>query len=75
MTAPLIPWNSGAVYVSGTLGIPTIAYAPFAFANWIAPLFDLLWGWTGYFMPEATQAEKTAWEARDEALSTPDQNP
>jgi NhaC family Na+:H+ antiporter len=75
MTAPLIPWNSGAVYVSGTLGIPTIAYAPFAFANWIAPLFDLLWGWTGHFMPEATQAEKTAWEARDEAVSTPDQNP
>jgi NhaC family Na+:H+ antiporter len=52
MSAPLIPWNSGAVYVSSTLGVPTLLYAPFAFSNWIAPLFDLLWAWTGYFIPE-----------------------
>ena len=58
MTAPLIPWNTGAVYVSGTLGLPTILYAPFAFANWIAPLFDLLWGWTGRFMPVIPATKK-----------------
>lgn len=68
MTAPLIPWNSGAVYVSGTLGIPTLVYAPFAFSNWIAPLFDLLWGWTGYFIPEATEREVTTWADRGEAI-------
>jgi NhaC family Na+:H+ antiporter len=68
MSAPLIPWNSGAVYVSGTLGLPTILYAPFAFSNWIAPLFDLLWGWTGYFIPLATDAEVKTWEDRDEAI-------
>ena len=53
MTAPLIPWNSGAVYVSGTLGLPTVLYAPFAFSNWLAPLFDVLWAWTGLFVPAA----------------------
>ena len=68
MTAPLIPWNSGAVYVSGTLGLPTILYAPFAFSNWIAPLFDLLWGWTGWFIPEASDAEKKSWHDRGEAV-------
>ena len=68
MTAPLIPWNSGGVFVSNTLGVPTLAYAPFAFANWIAPLFDLLWGWTGYFVPEASDEEQRAWEARGEAI-------
>jgi NhaC family Na+:H+ antiporter len=70
MTAPLIPWNSGAVFVSGTLGVPTLAYAPFAFANWIAPLFDLIWGWTGYFVPEASDEEHRNWETQSEAIIT-----
>lgn len=61
MTAPLIPWNSGAVYVSGTLGVPTLLYAPFAFANWIAPLFDLVWGLTGAFIPAASDEEVRMW--------------
>ncbi|MEM9707088.1 MAG: Na+/H+ antiporter NhaC family protein, partial [Pseudomonadota bacterium] len=51
MSAPLIPWNSGGVFVASTLGVPVIAYAPFAIANWTAPLFDLLWAWTGFFTP------------------------
>lgn len=68
MTAPLIPWNSGAVFVSGTLGVPTMLYAPFAFANWIAPLVDLVWGWTGYFLPEATEDEISAWRSRGDAI-------
>ncbi|MBT8080450.1 MAG: Na+/H+ antiporter NhaC [Gammaproteobacteria bacterium] len=72
MTAPLIPWNSGAVFVSRTLGIPTLLYAPFAFANWIAPLFDLLWGWTGYFVPHASEEETDAWAARGETVLSPE---
>ncbi|TPV59769.1 Na+/H+ antiporter NhaC [Aestuariibacter sp. GS-14] len=51
MSAPLIPWNSGGVFVAGTLGVPTLLYAPFAFANWLAPLFDLLWAALNWFMP------------------------
>ena len=68
MSAPLIPWNSGAVYVSGTLGIPTVLYAPFAFANWIAPLFDLIWAWTGYFTPNASETDTQQWAERNEAI-------
>lgn len=68
MSAPLIPWNSGAVYVSSTLGLPTLVYAPFAFANWLAPLFDLLWGWTGYFVPNATDAEIRNWASRGDGI-------
>ncbi len=51
MSAPLIPWNSGGAFVAGALGVPTLLYAPFAFANWFAPLFSLLWAWTGFFLP------------------------
>ena len=66
MSAPLIPWNSGGVYVAGTLGIPTILYAPFAFANWLAPLFDLLWAALNWFMP--TRNEKQDKMMSDNAL-------
>ena len=68
MSAPLIPWNSGAVFVSGTLGVPTILYAPFAFANWITPIFDLIWGYTGLFMPKVSDAELKRWEIYDEPI-------
>lgn len=63
LAAPLIPWNSGGVFVSGVLGVPTLVYAPFAFANWLAPLFDLIWGWTGFFVPKLTGAEKEQYDA------------
>jgi len=68
MSAPLIPWNSGAVFVSGTLGVPTILYAPFAFANWITPIFDLIWGYTGYFMPKVSDEEIERWKSFDEPI-------
>lgn len=74
LAAPLIPWNSGGVYVSGVLGVPTLVYAPFAFANWLAPLFDLLWGWTGFFVPKLSGAEKEQYEAvRDGKVTDIDQ--
>lgn len=57
MSAPLIPWNSGGVFVAGTLGIPTLMYAPFAFANWFAPLFDLLWAALNWFMPTSNEKQ------------------
>ncbi|MFT2091448.1 Na+/H+ antiporter NhaC [Paraglaciecola sp. 2405UD69-4] len=61
MSAPLIPWNSGAVFVSSTLGIPTLLYAPFAFCNWISFLFNLFWGITGWFIPKASEQEIQTW--------------
>jgi NhaC family Na+:H+ antiporter len=61
MSAPLIPWNSGAVFVSGTLGIPTVLYAPFAFCNWLSFLINLFWGLTGWFIPKASEHEIQKW--------------
>lgn len=64
MTAPLIPWNSGAVFVSSTLGVPTLLYAPYAISNWCAPLIDLFLGMTGWFVPKATPLEIQEWQAK-----------
>jgi NhaC family Na+:H+ antiporter len=50
------------VFVSSTLGVPTILYLPFAIANWCAPIIDLFWGFTGWFTPQATEQEQQYWE-------------
>lgn len=35
LTAPLIPWNSNGMFVSLTLGVPVIKYAPYAILCWL----------------------------------------
>jgi NhaC family Na+:H+ antiporter len=68
LISPLVPWNAGGAYVAGVLGIPTVVYAPFAFACWISPLIGLLWAATGKFLPEATEEEKLAWCESEEPI-------
>ncbi|MBR1690841.1 MAG: hypothetical protein IJ713_08745 [Oscillibacter sp.] len=38
----LLPWNVGGAFVSGAFGMECFTYAPYAFQNWIAPIFTLL---------------------------------
>jgi len=42
LTEPLMPWTVSAVFMSATLGVPTIAYAPWAVFCYGGPLFSLL---------------------------------
>lgn len=48
VTAPLIPWNSCGAYMAAVLGVPTMAYAPFAIFNFASPLLDILYGSIGF---------------------------
>jgi len=48
VTANLIPWNSGGAYQAATLGVATIAYAPFAFFCWLSPIVTLIFGFMGW---------------------------
>ena len=66
--SPLVPWNVGGAFVSGTLGIPTLAYAPVAFACWLSPLFGLLWAATGWFVPKAGAEERARWAELEEPV-------
>lgn len=68
LISPLIPWNVGGAFVAGTLGIPTLIYAPFAFACWLSPLIGLLWAATGWFVPKASDEERHRWEELDEPI-------
>ncbi|WP_395397888.1 Na+/H+ antiporter NhaC [Novosphingobium sp. BL-8A] len=47
VTAPLVPWNSCGAYMAAVLGVPTLAYAPFAIFNYASPLLDILYGGLG----------------------------
>jgi len=64
VTANLVPWNSGGVYQAATLGVATIAYAPFAFFCWLSPIITLLYGYMGWTItpldPEINPVESGA---------------
>ena len=47
MTAAIIPWNTGAIYAAGTLGVAVGAYAPFCFLFFLTPVFTILYALTG----------------------------
>ncbi|HKJ71147.1 MAG TPA: Na+/H+ antiporter NhaC [Gammaproteobacteria bacterium] len=65
---PLVPWSAGGAFTAGALGIPTLAYAPFAFACWLSPLIGLLYAGPGWFMPEADAAERERWQTDHEPV-------
>lgn len=45
---PLIPWSIAGVYMSGTLGVPTLEYAPWAVMCYSGFVFALIYGFTGF---------------------------
>ena len=48
LTSALIPWNTCGAYMSGTLGVSTMAYLPFAFFNYINPVVSIILAYTGF---------------------------
>jgi NhaC family Na+:H+ antiporter len=48
ITSALIPWNTCGAYMAATLGVATLAYAPFAFFNLACPLLAVIYGFTGF---------------------------
>src|SRR5262245_64775593 len=55
VTSVLIPWNTCGAYISGVLGVSTIAYLPFCFFNLLSPVLDVLYGFIGFKVPQATR--------------------
>ena len=54
VTSVLVPWNTCGAYISGVLGVPTAAYFPFCFFNLLSPVLDVLFGFIGFKVPNAT---------------------
>lgn len=66
LVSPLIPWNSGGAYCAAMLGVATLAYVPFAFANWLTPMISMAYGLTGlYVEPAEAQPRRASYPAAD----------
>lgn len=44
---PLIPWSAAGAYITGTLGISTFYYAPWAIFNYSGIILAVIWGYLG----------------------------
>jgi Na+:H+ antiporter, NhaC family len=57
VTSALIPWNSCGAFMAATLGVATVAYAPFTFFNFLSPLISVVLAFLGIRMLKAPSAE------------------
>jgi len=48
ITSVLVPWNTCGATQSRVLGVPTMEYVPFAFFNFLSPLFSILFAYLNY---------------------------
>jgi len=48
MTSALVPWNTCGAFMAATLGVPTLAYAPYAFLNLMNPVIAIIYGMTNF---------------------------
>src|SRR5699024_1139589 len=55
---PLIPWSSAGVFMAGTLGMPTLSYAPWAIICYIGFILALILGCTGLGIAKMTDDEQ-----------------
>lgn len=47
VTSALVPWNTCGATMSTFLGVPTLAYIPFAFFNILSPVVTVIFGYMG----------------------------
>ena len=57
MGAPLIPWNSNAIFCSQTLGVSPYEFIQYCFLNWITPIISFIYGVTGINIKTYTEEE------------------
>jgi Na+:H+ antiporter, NhaC family len=67
VTSVLVPWNTCGAYISGVLGVPTASYLPFCFFNILSPVLDVLFGFIGFKVPNATPEQAAAAPTPDDA--------
>lgn len=60
VSSALIPWNSCGAFMAATLGVATLAYAPFTFFNFLNPLISIVYAFLGFRMLKAAPATKAS---------------
>jgi len=58
MSCFLIPWNTGAIYASGVLGVAATEFAPWCFLGYITPIFTIIYLITGFAICKLKDGEE-----------------
>lgn len=56
---PLIPWSMAGVYITGTLGVSTFSYLPWAFMNYVSVVILVIFGFTKFTMAPKIREDET----------------
>ncbi len=48
LTSAIVPWNTCGAFMAATLGVPTLAYLPYAVFNYVSPVISAVYGFTGF---------------------------
>jgi NhaC family Na+:H+ antiporter len=56
---PLIPWSMAGVYITGTIGVPTFSYLPWAVMNYVSVIVLAVFGFTGWTMAPRRREDET----------------
>lgn len=56
---PLIPWSMAGVYITGTIGVSTFTYLPWAIMNYTAVIILALFGFTKFTMAPKIREDET----------------
>ncbi len=59
VVVPLVPWSIAGVFMAGTLGVPTLSYAPWAVMCYTGFVFALLYGFTGFAVAPRVRDDET----------------
>lgn len=57
VTSVLVPWNTCGAYQSGVLGVDTLSFLPYAFFNYLSPIFTLSYAAIGFKIRKLVKAE------------------
>ncbi|MFC7048032.1 Na+/H+ antiporter NhaC [Emcibacter nanhaiensis] len=60
VTSVLVPWNTCGAFMSATLGIATLAYAPYCFFNILSPIISVIYGYTNFKITPMEEEEVAA---------------
>jgi NhaC family Na+:H+ antiporter len=60
MTSALVPWNTCGAFMAATLGVPTLAYAPYTFLNLMNPIIAIIYGMTNFKITPLEDEPKAA---------------
>ena len=57
LTSVFVPWNTCGVFILGTLGVPTLQYAPYAVLNFLIPIISIVYALTGFTITKLSKTE------------------